>query len=154
MLFSRFFVALSLVTLSIAQKEASIFSIVHSNGLTLSLNQKLEVERTSEGFRIRPLNFRKMRSPFELTIELSKTRPDGEWPSTRPTNGETIHYRIDQQSGGSGGTAGFLSAWKPCTKGYVLVRQRAQAEELNLPDYSVAWQVIADAGCTAAPDHP
>jgi Tse3 toxin immunity protein Tsi3 len=144
-------VALLLVPLGNSQKEASIFSLSHSNGLNLSLKQKLDVERTSDGFRIRPLNFRKLRSPFELTIDLSRTPPEGEWPDMRQAHGETIHYRIDQQSGGSGGTVGILSGWKACTNGYVLVRQRIQAEEPSLLDYSVAWQVLSDASCAAGP---
>lgn len=137
-----------------AQKEADMLPLATSSGLTLNASEELDIQQMSDGFRIRPVNFHKMRSPFDLTVQLKKRLPEGQWPESKIVNKETIHYRIEKQSGGSGGTEVTLMAWKPCSRGYILVRQRVQAEEPTAPDHTVGWQAIEAAACTAAPPKP
>jgi hypothetical protein len=133
------------------QKEADMLPLGTSSGLILSVSEKLDIQPTGDGFRIRPLNFSKMRSPFDLTVELKKTVPKGQWPDSRIVNKETIRYRVEEQSGGSGGAGVTLIAWKPCSRGYILIRHRVQAEEPTPPDHTIAWQVIEAARCRATP---
>jgi hypothetical protein len=149
MLLSCLLLAELLVIMPSDAKGDSISGITHSNGLTLTLNQALDIEETSDGFRVRPVNFRHLRSPMELTISLKATLPEGEWPGRRQTDGEIVHYRTDQEPGGSGGTEETLSLWKQCTLGYVLIRQRLQAETPNQMDFSLGWYMASNVSCVS-----
>src|SRR5215467_11115711 len=76
--------------------------MTHPNGLTIvSPPKPLEAEQTENGFRIRPENWRNLRSPKDIHIEFRTSQPAGDWPSTKKLGDATVHYRIDSRDGGS-----------------------------------------------------
>ena len=141
-----------LIVIMSAKAEGDLVTtLTHPNGLSLTLNRKLDVQQTSDGFRIRPLNFRELRSPFELTINSRATRPDGKWSDTRKVGSETVHFRTQSGPGGSGGPVEILSLWKCCAGHYVLIQQSEQAEDRTLLDFTLAWELISLVKCEPWP---
>ncbi|HEX7243845.1 MAG TPA: Tsi3 family protein [Longimicrobiaceae bacterium] len=108
----------------------------HPNGLSLDLPESLVVERTPDGFRVRPPSAgNAVRNPAEVVASLrpDAARPgDGRWSTRRG-----VRYRVLEDEGGSGGTGYRLEAWKE----HVRFEQYTQREG-GAPDFALAWRVI------------
>ncbi len=116
----------------------------HPNGLSLDLPDSLVVERTSDGFRVRPPGTgNAVRNPVEVVASLRPggARPGGGRWSTR----RGARYRVLEDEGGSGGAGYRLEAWKKHPGGHVRFEQYTQREG-GAPDFALAWRVIGGSG--------
>lgn len=114
----------------------------HRNGLVINIADTLKVEQTEGGFHIYPPNGLDRRSPVEATAELhaGEPAPPGEWPEEKRVGERTVHYRIDESDGGSGGREYDMQAWEPYPGGYILYRERIQSE--GKPDFELLWGLV------------
>ena len=111
----------------------------HDNGLTASIPEgTFEVEQTASGFRLRPPNWRSMRSPTEVTLELGSGEPAGDWRDSKRIDDADVRYRIDTLGTGSGGDERVLRAWKKVPEGHIVVQQIAQSEDPSSGEFSAA----------------
>jgi hypothetical protein len=126
---------------------AELVAVSHPNGLVLELPQGLYlVETTAAGFRIRPKGAQRMRSPFEIRIEVGgESPPDGDWPQRRELRGHQVRFRLETHEGGSGGTEHVLHAWQTSGEAVLTLQQRVQFEGPGRPEFRDGWAVLATA---------
>jgi len=116
--------------------------MTHPNGLTVVPPPALTSEQTSDGFVFRPENWRNMRSPKEIRIEVRTSEPAGTWPSGKTLNGTAIHYRIDSRQGGSGGEERVLEAWKQAGSRWIWLSESTQSETPSDADFNDGWSLL------------
>ena len=119
--------------------------IVHPNGLSLDLPASLSARQVADGFLTGPPGGEDRRSPVQASVHrrTGPVPPPGDWPEARRVGDRLIHYRVQEEAGGSGGPESALSAWTPYPGGFVQVEQVSQAEGPASPDHSLAWKVLA-----------
>jgi hypothetical protein len=67
--------------------------------------------------------------------------PPGDWPKTRSLRGTRVHFRVDEDEGGSAGPGFTLRAWEPTPAGgHIFYRSTDQGA--FGPDFGLAWDVI------------
>ena len=124
-----------------------------SNGLRLSLPEslpldgvphRLTVKQTSGGFQVTlgEASIRRVAIVAGVALREGATAP-GAWPGEREVSGRRIHYRIDREEGGSGGSQVDFHAWEACAHGHLEYAQGDVVEEPGEPDFSLVWRVIA-----------
>lgn len=120
----------------------------HANGLMLALpDGAFRVEESEAGFRIEPPDAASMRNPLEIEVVLRAGEPPGAWPEAKPLGNVVARYRTEVAAGGSGGDEHALTAWIPCSTGFVVVHQIQRLEPPEEPDFSPAWTVLGAARC-------
>lgn len=119
--------------------------VVHPNGLSVRLPDSLTTSETDDGFLIVPPGDANAysRYPLEINVTLHRgeEQPDGSWAEQRRIESRVVHYRVEENEGGSGGSEYGLYAWESVPGGYIKYQQWAQAE-MSRPDFKLAWQVI------------
>lgn len=119
----------------------------HQNGLSLCLPQSLIVESSATGFTIYPNRTQEQyRLPLEVSVSLEPGQMNSQanWLQSWPFF-NNVHYRIDEEEGGSGGVGYRLTAWQQMGDSHIVYRQFTQADGTK-PDFSLAWQVIKASG--------
>jgi hypothetical protein len=118
----------------------------HENGLIVSVpDAAYETEKTAHGFRLIPAGTRDTRRQTEILLELKPDRPPGEFPLTRSLDGIEARYRIDVDSGGSGGEERTLTAFKSSGIGHISLRQTVQSEIPHDSAFDPAWKLLSGA---------
>jgi hypothetical protein len=130
---------------------------VHQNGLSLCLPDSLTVEKRANGFSIYIKETKEQyRLPLEVNVSLQagEIEPQAHWLQSWPLFSSlfnNVHYRVEEEEGGSGGVGYRLTAWQKQGDGYIVYQQVTQADGTS-PDFSLAWQVIkasgSDSPCT------
>jgi len=121
--------------------------LTHQTGFVISIPAKYQFETTISGYVIYPPGGRELRSPIEVQVNYSQDpQPKGEFKQTRDINGVTVHYNIDQVSGGSGGAEYTIQAWQPYKKGSLWFEQTIQLEPPAEPDYQMFWEIVTGVG--------
>jgi Type six secretion immunity 3 domain len=126
--------------------ERERITLVHPSGLEIELPADVyEIEISAKGWHIRPQEAARLRSPFDIRIEVAApARPDGAWPQSRLLHGRTVHYRIDSEEAGSGGILYVLHAWAEGRGDvHLMLEQTVQVEPPAAPDFADSWAILA-----------
>ena len=126
-----------------------IQTIMHPNGIVLTIGVTFTANQTQAGYIIKPKDTSQTRFPLAIEIRL-EDGPEPSGPSkSRVINGTQINYRIVQEPGdaGSGGNEYTMTAWRPCLGKQIFAIQRTQAETEQELDFQEAFQIIARARC-------
>ncbi|MBC8165078.1 MAG: hypothetical protein H7Y20_04295 [Bryobacteraceae bacterium] len=116
------------------------------NGLVLSVPAEgYETEKTTDGLRLRPSNWRSVRSPSEILVELRNTMPEGQFDSRRRLDHGDASFRIDTAPGGSGGEERTLHAWISHSSRFVYLQATTQSEDSRDSAFDLSWHVLNSA---------
>jgi len=119
--------------------------ITHPNGLVLPQPHGASARQTTDGFTIADADAARRRAVSALAVRLLPAAPAGKDDAVaRVINGRTVHYRVVQAGGGSGGEEHDLTAWFAARGGIIVVAATRQAEWPARPDFGPAWRFIAD----------
>jgi hypothetical protein len=124
--------------------------LVHRTGLVLAPQPSaFNVSETPAGYRIEPVDARRMRSPWSIQVGLSDVQPAASVAGQRRKVGEReAHYRVTVLGdSGSGGPLHTLTAWLPCKDRGIVMTASQQVEPPAKPDWSTAWAVLASSQC-------
>ncbi len=122
------------------QTELEIKETVHPNGLTLRLPEKLEIKQIPNGFLIEPPSVRGL-SYASVNLLSQQQSPAGDWSRQRQIGSRTIHYRIEETEGSTGGKEYKLQAWELYPKGIVIYQQSEQSKSAA-PEHDFAWYIV------------
>jgi hypothetical protein len=118
----------------------------HENGLIIVVSDTVyETEKTAYGFRLIPAGTRDTRRQTEILVELKADPPPGEFSQTRSLDGIEARYRIDADTGGSGGEERTLTAFKPSGSRYIYLTQTVQSEMPHDSAFDPAWKLLSGA---------
>jgi hypothetical protein len=121
-------------------------SVKTDNGLTVSIPEEgYEAEKTAAGLRIRPANWRSLREPTEISVEIRDNAPAGDFGKRRRVGDREALYRVDTATGGSGGEEQTLHAYVSAPSGIIYLRQTAQSEEPADLNFNLGWQILETA---------
>lgn len=117
------------------------------NGLTVIVPEDgYEIEQRPRGLRLRPSNWRDLRAPTEVTLEVRDSVPPGDFKMRRSSGSQEASYRIDTIAAGSGGEERTLRAWTSPSNGlYIYLQQITQSEEPKDSDFDLGWQILRSA---------
>ena len=116
------------------------------NGLVVSIPEVgYEAEKTASGLRIRPVNWRTLRAPTEIEIEIAGSAPAGDSLQRRRLGERDATYRIDSAPGGSGGTERTLHAYIATPMGIIHLQQTVQSEAPADSDFNLGWEILGSA---------
>lgn len=123
-------------------------TLEHRSGLIIGIDDSFTAVETKNGYVLRPRDADVVRSPTEIEVTLEPGRtPAGSWPKTKDVNGTTVHYRITEDPGGSGGAEYTLTGWQTCAEWHITLRQRVQAETEQEADFASGFEVLGTARC-------
>ena len=118
---------------------------VHKNGLTIKLPEKFSAEETGDGFIVEPADGsnRNVRYPIEAQVILKKGEIPPSWENAeeKTVGNRTIKYRINKQTGGSGGAEYNFNAHETIGNDVVYYSQAEQSKDAA-PQFNLAWTII------------
>jgi|GEM_PF-5161272 len=134
-----------------SSETVAMQTTTHPNGLVLTSSKTLSViSQTQDGYILDSEKARGTRYPVDIRVRLeSGSEPVGSSQS-RVINGNRVHYRIETDSGGSGGEGHTMTAWRRCSEKsdkHVLVIQYTQVEWPENPDFEETFRILGHVSC-------
>lgn len=121
---------------------------LHANGLAVTIPETLFVEEYAQGFIISPPGPKDFREPQQVLVALTSDTVSSasRWNDTCRVGELRVHYRVDEVQDAGAGEQYTFRAWVRGRRGCIRVLQVEKRFWPSVPDFDLAWTVIAGLG--------